>query len=98
MKIKLVSFLTEATSQETKIWSGNTTIHTSLAFINDQGFPPRDLLENRTKVARVRDGLVGGNENVILQLCVPRFYFVVHQLILPYNLVTLGFAVVGNHL
>ena len=97
MKIKLVSFLTKATSQETKIWSGSITIHRSLAFINDQGFPLRDLLENRTKVTRVHDGLVGGNENVILQLCIPSFCFVVHQLIPLHNLATLGFAVVGDH-
>jgi len=36
-------------------------IHTSLAFVNDQGLPPRDLLESRTGVARARDGLVRGD-------------------------------------
>jgi len=97
LKIKLLSFLTEATSQGANILSGNTTIHTSLAFIDDQGLPPRDLLENSTKVARVRDGLVGGDENVILEFCIPSFRFIVRQLIPPHNLATLGFAVVGDH-
>jgi len=96
LKIKLLSFLTEIASQETKSW-GSNTIHTSLAFIDNQGLPPWDLLEDRTEVARIRDGLVGGNENVKLQFCVSSFYFVMRQLIPPHNLATLGFAIVGDH-
>ena len=97
LKIKLLSLLTETTSQETETRGANTTIRTPLAFINDQGLPPRDLLKDRSKIPRVRDGLVGGDENVILQFCKPGFRFIMHQLIPPHNLATLGLAVVGNH-
>ena len=70
---------------------------TSLALVDDEGFPPRDLLKYGSEVARIRDRLIGGDENVILQLCIPGFRFIVCQLVPPHNLATLGFAVVGNH-
>ena len=97
MKIKLLSLLTETTSCETKIRRNSLAIHTSLAFINDQGFPPRDLFEDRSKVARVCDRLVGGDENVVLEFCIPRFRLVMRQLVPPDNLATFCFAVVGDH-
>lgn len=98
LKIKLLSFLTEKKNKSrNKDLSSNTTIRTSLALINDQGFPTWGLLEDRAKVARVRDSFVGGNEDVILHVRVPGFRYIVGQLVPPHNLATLGFAIVGDH-
>ena len=72
------------------------TTHTSLAFVDDQSLPPRDLLEDGTKVACVRDGFVGGDENMTLQFREPSFGFVMGQLIPPHNFATLSFAVVWD--
>ena len=76
---------------------GESTKRTSLAFIDDQSLPSWDLLKDGAKVAGVGDGLVGGDENVILEFRIPNFRFIVQQFIPPHDLAALGFAIVRNY-